>query len=155
MQPRGRPDRYKREDNTSTPHLQIRVLDAGGQPWRIAVNVQSSTGSDVVFWVVDPLAGHPLLASVPARAPGFVSVARNAGNAFDYVKAPLFDWTLGRTLPPSGQASSTRARAALAAGCAERPRAAWASGSRRRANTPQTRLDPAIGPADRATIAVS
>ena len=103
---RGRPDRYKREDNTSTPHLQIRVLDAGGQPWRIAVNVQSSTGSDVVFWVVDPLAGHPLLASLPARAPGFVSVARNAGNALDYVKAPLFDWTLGRTLPPSGQASS-------------------------------------------------
>ena len=24
---RGHPDRYKREDNTSTPHLQIRVLE--------------------------------------------------------------------------------------------------------------------------------
>jgi len=24
---RGRPDRYKREDNASIPHLQIRVLD--------------------------------------------------------------------------------------------------------------------------------
>src|SRR5215510_13876721 len=37
--------------------LQIRVLDDSGQPWRIAVNVQSDTGSDVVLWVVDPLVG--------------------------------------------------------------------------------------------------
>jgi hypothetical protein len=29
---RGRPDRYKREDNESTPHLQIRVLEDSGQP---------------------------------------------------------------------------------------------------------------------------
>jgi uncharacterized protein YukJ len=103
---RGRPDRYKREDNTSTPHLQIRVLEPSGQPWRIAVNVQSNTGSHVAFWVVDPLAGHPLLASLPGLASGFTSVARNADHAFDYVKAPLFDWKLGRLLPPSGSASS-------------------------------------------------
>ena len=74
---RGRPDRYKREDNTSTPHLQIRVLEPSGQPWRIAVNVQSNTGSHVAFWVVDPLAGHPLLGSLPGLASGFTSVARN------------------------------------------------------------------------------
>jgi uncharacterized protein YukJ len=103
---RGRPDRYKREDNTSTPHLQIRVLEPSGQPWRIAVNVQSNTGSHVAFWVVDPLAGHPLLASLPGLASGFTSVARNADHALDYVKAPLFDWKLGRLLPPSGSASS-------------------------------------------------
>jgi uncharacterized protein YukJ len=103
---RGRPDRYKREDNASTPHLQIRVLESSGQPWRIAVNVQSDTGSDVAFWVVDPLAGHPLLASLPGLASGFTTVARNADHALDYVKAPLFDWTLGRILPPSGSASS-------------------------------------------------
>jgi len=103
---RGRPDRYKREDNESTPHLQIRVLEDSGQPWRIAVNVQSDTGSDVAFWVVDPLTGHPLLASLPARASGFSTVTRNADNALDYVKAPLFDWKHGRLLPPSGNASS-------------------------------------------------
>ena len=28
---RGRPDRFKREDNTSSPHLQIRVLDDTGK----------------------------------------------------------------------------------------------------------------------------
>ena len=57
--------------------------------------------------MVDPLAGHPLLASLPGTA---VRVQHawpaNAGQALDYVKAPLFDWTLGRVLPPSGSASS-------------------------------------------------
>jgi uncharacterized protein YukJ len=102
---RGRPDRYKREDNTSTPHLQIRVLEPSGQAWRIAVNVQSQTGSNVAFWVVDPLVGHPLLASLADLPSGFKSVTRNADHALDYVKAPLFDWKLGRMLPPSGSAS--------------------------------------------------
>jgi uncharacterized protein YukJ len=102
---RARPDRYKREDNASTPHLQIRALDTSGQPWRIAVNVQSDSGSNVAFWVVDPLAGHPLLASLPATVSGFKTAARNADHALDYVKAPLFTWTAGRSLPPSGSAS--------------------------------------------------
>ena len=103
---RGRPDRYKREDNASTPHLQIRVLENSGQPWRIAVNVQSDSGSNVAFWVVDPLVGEPLLGSLPALASGFSTVQKNADHALDYVKAPLFDWKLGRVLPPSGHASS-------------------------------------------------
>jgi uncharacterized protein YukJ len=103
---RARPDRYKREDNISTPHLQIRAVDTSGQPWRIAVNVQSDTGSEVAFWIVDPLAGHPLLTSLPATAPGFSTLAHNADHALDYVKAPLFTWADGRLLPPSGNASS-------------------------------------------------
>lgn len=102
---RGHIDRYKREDNTSTPHLQIRVLEDGGQPWRIAVNVQSNTGSFVAFWVVDPLAGEPVLASLPGLASGFTTAAPNADHALDYVKAPLFDFPLGRALPPTGQAN--------------------------------------------------
>src|SRR6478672_9730626 len=103
---RARPDRFKRENNASTPHLQIRAVDTSGQPWRIAVNVQSDSGSEVAFWVVDPLAGHPLLTSLPAAASGYSVVARNADHALDYVKAPLFTWTNGRSLPPSGSASS-------------------------------------------------
>lgn len=103
---RARPDRFKREDGASTPHLQIRALEESGQPWRIAVNVQSDTGSEVAFWIVDPLAGHPLLASLPAIAQGFSIAAHNADRALDYVKAPLFTWTDGRSLPPSGSASS-------------------------------------------------
>jgi len=103
---RGHPDRYKREDNASTPHLQIRVLEDGGQPWRIAVNVQSDTGSNVAFWVVDPLVGEPVLASLAGLASGFGPAAPNADHALDFVKAPLFDFTLGRVLPPSGHANS-------------------------------------------------
>jgi uncharacterized protein YukJ len=103
---RGRPDRYKREDDAATPHLQIRVLEDTGQPWRIAVNVQSDTGSNVAFWVVDPLVGHPVLASLAAQPSGFSTVAPNADHALDYVKAPMFDWKLGRVLPPSGDAGS-------------------------------------------------
>ena len=103
---RGRPDRFKREDNTSSPHLQIRVLESSGQPWRIAVNVQSNTGSHVAFWVVDPLIAHPVLASLNGRPEGFTALAGNAGQALDYVKAPLFDFALGRVLPPSGTASA-------------------------------------------------
>ena len=103
---RGHPDRYKREDNASTPHLQIRVLENGGQPWRIAVNVKSDTGSNVAFWVVDPLVGEPVLASLPGLTSGFSPAAPTADHALDYVKAPLFDFTLGRTLPPTGQANS-------------------------------------------------
>ena len=103
---RGRPDRFKREDNGSTPHLQIRVLEDGGQPWLIAVNVQSDTGSQLAFWVVDPLAGHPVLAALAARSQGFTALAPNAGQALDFVKAPLFDVGLGRALPPTGVASA-------------------------------------------------
>jgi len=103
---RGRPDRFKREDGGSSPHLQIRVLEDSGQPWRIAVNVQSDSGSNVAFWVVDPLAGEPVLSSLPGRPQGFTALAPNAGQALDFVKAPLFDFALGRVLPPSGTANA-------------------------------------------------
>src|SRR5262245_58016036 len=103
---RGKPDRYKREENTSTPHLQIRVLERSGQPWRIAVNVQSDTGSHVAFWVVDPLVGHPLLNSLPNLASGFTSAARHADQARDSVEAHLLDWRFRRLPPPSARASS-------------------------------------------------
>lgn len=102
---RGRPDRYKREDDGRTPHLQIRLLEDSGQPWRIAVNVQSDTGSEVVFWVVDPLVGHPILGVAASTPSGFRAAPPDAAHALDYVKAPLFDWAAARVLPPTGSAS--------------------------------------------------
>ncbi len=103
---RGRPDRWVREEGDATPHLQIRVLDDHGEAWRIAVNVQSDTGSAVVFWLVDPLLAHPILASLASLPTGFTTVTRNADHALDFVRAPLFDWTKGRALPPSGEAAA-------------------------------------------------
>ncbi|MEV0296973.1 DUF2278 family protein [Nocardia sp. NPDC050710] len=99
-------DRAKREDGEATPHLQIRALDETGQPWRVAVNVESSDGSEVVFWVVDPLIGHPILGSLAAAPSGFTPTAANSAASLDFVKAPLFDWTSGRSLPPSGSANA-------------------------------------------------
>jgi uncharacterized protein YukJ len=103
---RGNPDRQKREDDAKTPHLQIRVLDDTGQPWRIAVNVQSGDKSEVVYWIIDPLAGHPILDLLPAVASGFTPQPAGSATTLDFVKAPLFDFTRGRLLPPTGSASS-------------------------------------------------
>jgi uncharacterized protein YukJ len=103
---RGRMDRFTREDGASSPHLQVRILEDGGQPWRIAVNVQSNTGSNVAFWVVDPLPDHPVLGPLAGLPSGFSTVARNADHALDFAKAPLFEWAQGRRLPPSGAASA-------------------------------------------------
>jgi uncharacterized protein YukJ len=101
---RGRPDRYRREDGNKTPHLQIRVLDTNGQPWRIAVNVESSDGSEVVYWLVDPLTDHPILAGLEGLGSGFSAQPPDPAHALDFVKAPLFDFAQGRQLPPTGQA---------------------------------------------------
>ena len=99
---RGQPDRYQREDGAKTPHLQIRVIDETDQPWRIAVNVESSDKSEVVYWVIDPLTGHPLLDGLPALPSGFTRQPPNSATTLDFVKAPLFDFGLGRVLPPTG-----------------------------------------------------
>src|SRR5262245_21679198 len=100
---RGAIDRWVREDGDGkTPHLQIRVVDGTGQPWRIAVNVQSSDTSDVVYWLVDPLIGHPLLGGLPALPTGFTAPVPSPRSTVDYVRAPLFDFTKGVALKPSG-----------------------------------------------------
>jgi len=99
-------DLWVREDGQQTPHLQIRALDKTGQPWRIAVNVQSDTGSEVVYWLVDPLLGHPVLAGLSALPTGFSAATHSPASALDYVRAPLFDWPAGTALPPSGSASA-------------------------------------------------
>jgi uncharacterized protein YukJ len=103
---RGTIDRWVREDGDSSPHLQIRVVDATGQPWRIAVNVQSDTGSEVVYWLVDPLQAHPVVAGLDALPSGFSSLATTSTTALDYVRAPFFEWNTGTALPATGSASA-------------------------------------------------
>lgn len=100
---RGAIDRWVREDDDgSSPHLHIRVVDGTGQPWRIAVNVQSSDRSHVVYWLVDPLRGHPVPDGLPALATGFTAVTPSATSTLDYVRAPLFAFEAGVALKPSG-----------------------------------------------------
>ena len=108
---RGKLDRWKREDpppgSNKSPHLQVRLIDAGGKPWRIPVNVRSGdpAKSLVIFHRADPLLSHPILDGLDAMAAGLTDLnnkPRTASNALDYSRAPLFDWPTGIALPPTG-----------------------------------------------------
>ena len=108
---RGKVDRWKREDpppgGSKSPHLQIRLLDDQGKPWRIPVNVRSGdpTKSLVIFHRADPLLGHPIIDNLAAMSSGLTDLngkPRSASNALDYSRAPLFDWPTGIALPPTG-----------------------------------------------------
>jgi uncharacterized protein YukJ len=108
---RGQLDRWKREDpppgSRKSPHLQVRVLDGQGKPWRIPVNVRSGdpAKSLVIFHRADPLLSHPILdnlVSIPLGLTDLNHKPRSASNALDYSRAPLFDWTTGIALPPTG-----------------------------------------------------
>ena len=102
---RGRVDVFKREDDLSTPHLQIRVVDSRNQAWRVPVNVLSADQSRLVFHRADPFQNNPIIAALPQVAAGFTSLppsARSAASALDYFRAPLFDWPNGVTIPSTG-----------------------------------------------------
>jgi uncharacterized protein YukJ len=112
---RGRLDRWKREDlplsSKKSPHLQIRILDGHGKPWRIPVNVRSedTTKSLVIFHRADPLLSHPILGALGSLTAGLTDLnhkPRSATNALDYSRAPLFDWPSGVALPPTGPADN-------------------------------------------------
>lgn len=108
---RAKLDRWKREDppagSSKSPHLQVRVIDGQGRPWRIPVNVRSGDPqkSLVIFHRADPLLSHPILehlGSIPSGLTDLNQMARSASNALDYSRAPLFDWPTGIALPPTG-----------------------------------------------------
>jgi uncharacterized protein YukJ len=110
---RGKLDRWKREDPppgaNKSPHLQIRMIDGQGKPWRVPVNVRSGDPekSLVIFHRADPLLSHPILDALPAFPSGLTDLdqkPRSASNALDYSRAPLFDLATGIALPPSGPA---------------------------------------------------
>ncbi len=101
---RGQVDIFKRENDNSSPHLQIRIL-GGGKKWRAAVNVLSGDKSRVIFHRVDPLLNHPILDGLSQLASGFTPIPAGTGtasNALDYFRAPLFDWPTGIAIPHTG-----------------------------------------------------
>ncbi|MBN3926023.1 DUF2278 family protein [Nostoc sp. NMS4] len=101
----GKVDVFKREDDQDTPHLQIRVIDRNNQAWRVPVNVLSGDQSLLIFHRVDPLQGHPILASLSDLEPGFIPLPSNSASvsrALDFFRSPLFDWPTGVEVLPSG-----------------------------------------------------
>lgn len=66
-------------------HYEIKI-SAAGQSYRIAVNVQSADGSEVLYAMRDPFA-HPMLAQLGALADGNHPLPSAAGGlALDYVR---------------------------------------------------------------------
>ena len=82
---RARPDRAKRKDGVRSPHVQIRAVDASGQPWRVGVNVQSSASSEVVFWIANPLVGHPVLGLLAATPSTFSPTVLNSSPSLNVI----------------------------------------------------------------------
>jgi uncharacterized protein YukJ len=95
----------ERNDQVS-PHYQILVM-AGGDPWRIAVNVKSTdtggSGTDrsiVLYRIIDDFR-HPILETVKHFQEGFHPI--NAGlkdGGLDYIRGNLFNPKDMRLLPP-------------------------------------------------------
>jgi len=75
----------RRFATTKSNHYEIKISSAG-QTYRIAVNVQSADGSEVLYAMRDPFQ-HPMLAQLAALADGHHPLASAAGGlALDYVR---------------------------------------------------------------------
>ena len=86
-----RSDRAEREDGVHSPRLQIRTVDASGQPWRVGVTMKSSDRSEVVFWIVDPLVGQPFLGSLAETSASLNSVSTSRPTASQN-RTAVFSW---------------------------------------------------------------
>ncbi len=89
-----------------SPHYQILVM-AGGDPWRIAVNVKSTdtggSGADpsiVLYRIIDDFR-HPILETVKHFQEGFHPIDAGLKNGgLDYIRGNLFNPKDMRLLPP-------------------------------------------------------
>ncbi|BFL65361.1 Hypothetical protein HVIM_02079 [Roseomonas mucosa] len=85
---KGRPVDVRQGSGTS-PHYQVLVVD-DTERYRIAVNVQSQDGSQVLYYV-DTRFEHPMLEQLSAIEPGMHPVpSRPGGIALDFIRGNLF-----------------------------------------------------------------
>jgi uncharacterized protein YukJ len=79
-----------RQGTGRSPHYQFHVVD-GDDNWRLAVNVQSQDGSEVLY-LVQPRFRHPVLALIEPLPLGFHAIASEPGGlALDFIRANLAD----------------------------------------------------------------
>lgn len=96
----------RRESGGNSPHFQLH-LRAAGTEYRAAVNVKSQAQPSELLFLVDETFDHPLLAALPALAPGFTPLpSRPGGLALDFVRANLFRRGQLRPLPPFAPVSA-------------------------------------------------
>jgi uncharacterized protein YukJ len=100
---RGRLLEMGREDDLDSPHFQV-IVGAQGRRWRVPVNVRSQDAAapNVLYKVVDPFAGHPLLARLGELGEGFTALPeRRPGLTLDFVRDALATCREMRPLPHS------------------------------------------------------
>jgi uncharacterized protein YukJ len=97
----GRAVDARRESGAGdTPHYQLRVVDAGGTDYRIAVNVRSKEAPSELLYLVDDDYRHPITSSLGSLAAGWTRLDQGAaGPNLDFVRQNLFDRTMLRPLP--------------------------------------------------------
>ncbi|HYZ20537.1 MAG TPA: DUF2278 family protein [Rhodopila sp.] len=85
---KGRPVDLRQGSGTS-PHFQVLVVD-DTERYRIAINVQSQDGSEVLFYV-DPHFNHPMLEQLAELDAGIHKVRSEPGGiALDFIRGNLF-----------------------------------------------------------------
>lgn len=95
----GRAVERRREPGQDTPHYQIK-LAAGGEEYRIAVNVQSAQAPSELRYVVYEDYAHPILADLLLRPDGWHPIASvPGGSALDFIRGNLLDRNAMRLLP--------------------------------------------------------
>ncbi|GAB3686707.1 YukJ family protein [Actinocorallia lasiicapitis] len=84
---------------SASPHFQIRVVDADGVDYRIAVNIQSQLEPSQLLYLADEDFRHPITERLPAS--GWTPLdSTPEGGGLDMVRGGLFDPALMVPLPP-------------------------------------------------------
>jgi uncharacterized protein YukJ len=96
---KGRVRGTRREVGGATPHYHILLL-AGGLPYRVAVNVQSTATQRDLLALLDPDFRRPITVALGELSEGFYRLPpRPGGLALDYVRGDLFDPSRMEILP--------------------------------------------------------
>ena len=92
----------RRATADETPHVELHLLGAAGEHWRVAVNVMSrQPPSELLYLVADDFR-HPITAALQALDEGWHELAPGSGGPrLDYVRGNLFDPAGLRRLPPN------------------------------------------------------
>ncbi|HEX2410450.1 MAG TPA: DUF2278 family protein [Solirubrobacteraceae bacterium] len=94
----GRPTDRRREDGTDTPHYQVRLEDADGVSYRIAVNVLSQESPSELLYLVEDDLRHPVADTAGALDLCWHALAPRAG--LDLIRGNLVSRDRMRPLPP-------------------------------------------------------
>jgi uncharacterized protein YukJ len=84
-----------------TPHVELHLMGAADEHWRVAVNVASKQPPSELLYLVQDDFRHPVTVALQPLGDGWHELAPgSAGPRLDYVRGHLFDPAGMRLLPP-------------------------------------------------------